>query len=391
MASREDTVVSRLPNRFVRAATQVSQVKQLSEIDGFEEAQTCVPGIDTSARRAIAALDSMHPPLGTDWGRAPIPAPPAYHPSEPQQAPAAPLHVVPPPVPPSFPHVSVAPASSRLDAPPVVPAQNARGNVICVFGCRGGAGATTLSVNMAAQLTRAGKRVCVMDLDLQLGDVFVALDLQPETSIAALAREASTIDGAALLRRLARHDLGFYAVTQAGRIDDIDEQLVERMPALLAALTDHFDYVIVDGVRDFGDYALSVLDMADSVALVVTQDVAAVRRAGRVVTLFRQLGYGADKLRLVLNRRTRKSPVSEDEIERALQMPIAASVRNDYKRMRAAFDDGALVGDIARTSGVVKDIDELARVLATGDDRSDRAKISVFVPYEKGEQVDASR
>src|SRR3990172_9563219 len=100
---------------------------------------------------------------------------------------------------------------------------------------------------MAATLARAGKRVCVVDLDLQLGDVFVALDLQPETSLAALAREASTIDGAALRRRLARHDAGFYALTQVGRIDDIDEHLVERMPALLAALTAEFDYVLVDG------------------------------------------------------------------------------------------------------------------------------------------------
>ncbi len=368
MPRREDTVVSRLPNRFVRAATQVSQVKHLSEIvpegitDRFDDEPTRAPGIETSARRAMAALDGM-PPLSTEWGRAPAPPPgfpPPYHPASQAAQASAPLRVVPPP-PPAF---SDSPAPPRADVPPAVPAYAALGHVICVFGCRGGAGATTLSVNMAAQLARAGKRVCVMDLDLQLGDVFVALDLEPETSIAALAREASTIDGAALLRRLARHDLGFYAVTQTGRIDDIDEHLVERMPALLASLTNHFDYIIVDGVRDFGDYALSVLDMADSVALVVTQDVAAVRRAGRVVTLFRQLGYGADKLRLVVNRRTRKSPVTEDEIERALQMPIAASVRNDYKRMRAAFDDGALVGDVARQSGVTRDIDKLAGVLA---------------------------
>ncbi|RMH40201.1 MAG: hypothetical protein D6689_14495 [Deltaproteobacteria bacterium] len=341
-------MVSRLPNRFVRAATQVSQMRSLASLQTDDDAPTACDagpaGLDASARRAMAALEALGAPpaaggvISGPWSR-PAPAPPVAQP-------------VPPPPPPAVDPAAPAPATAR------------QGKVLCVFGCRGGAGATTLAVNTAAALARAGKRVCVMDLDLQLGDVFVALDLAPETSIAALAREASTIDGAALRRRLARHDAGFYAITQTGRIDDIDEHLVERLPALLATLTSEFDYVVVDGIRDFGDYALSVLDMADSVALVVTQDVAAVRRAARVVTLFRQLGYSDRKLRLVVNRCARRAAIPVSEIERALAMPAAATVRNDYKRVRGAMDDGALIADVARTSGVAKDIDALAGVLA---------------------------
>jgi Flp pilus assembly CpaE family ATPase len=351
MARHEDTVVSRLPNRFLRAATQVSQVRKLHPVEDFEAETQCDGrnGSDTAARRAIAALDELQPPMPANWGT------------------AAHAHGTPPPPPPGFapqPPPAYAPAPAPSYAPSPVAATETQGKVICVFGCRGGAGATTLSVNMAAQLARAGKSVVLMDLDLQLGDVFVALDLAPQTSIAALAREASTIDAAALKRRLAHHDAGFYAITQTGRIDDIDETLPERMPALLSTLTDHFDYVIVDGIRDFGDYALSVLDMANAVALVLTQDVAAVRRTARVVTLFRQLGYGDNKLKLVLNRRVRKASVNESEIERALNMPIAASVRNDYKRVGSAFNDGSLIGDVARTSGVSRDIGALTQVLA---------------------------
>lgn len=355
MAPHENTVVSRLPNRFLRAATQVSQLRQL----------------DPSARRAMAALDSIHPPMPAAWGQTVEPQQSPHHPGA-GPAPPAPGHIDDAALGSQWsdprPQVELAQAPAPVPtpgpAPQPTPSPTTRGQVICVFACRGGAGATTLTVNTAATLARAGKKVCVVDLDLQLGDVFVALDLQPETSIAALAREASTIDGAALRRRLARHNAGFYALTQTGRIDDIDEQLVERMPALLSTLTNEFDYVIVDGIRDFGDYALSVLDMADAVALIVTQDVAAVRRAARVITLFRQLGYDDNKLRLVVNRRVRKAAVDETEIERALQLPVAATVRNDYKRVGGAMDDGALIGDIARTSGVAKDLAKLTQVLA---------------------------
>ena len=375
MARHEDTVVSRLPNRFLRAATQVSQVRQLSSL-ADDDAPTSCNGprglVDSPANNMLVGLEQGQPPLPPAWGSAQQqqrqqPQRPAYHPAGGTPPPPQPGYGEPRPQiefhrphggpPPHAPH-PMAPSSAPITA------TGTQGKVICMFSCRGGAGATTLSVNMAAQLARAGKSVVLMDLDLQLGDVFVALDLEPQTSIAALAREASTIDGAALKRRLAHHDGGFYALTQTGRIDDIDETLVERMPALLATLTNHFDYVIVDGIRDFSDYALSVLDMADTVGLVLTQDVAAVRRTARVITLFRQLGYTDTKLKLVINRTVRKAAIDAHEIERALRMPVTGAVRNDYKRVRAAFDDGSIIGDVARTSGVAADLAALTQALA---------------------------
>lgn len=245
------------------------------------------------------------------------------------------------------------------------PAVKARekGKITVMFGCRGGAGATTLAVNVGASLARAGKSVCILDMDLQLGDVFVALDLEANTSVAALAREAATIDGPALRRRLQRHDSGLYALSQTGRLEDVDPQLPERMPSLLTTLRNHFEVVIVDGVRDFDDYALAALDLADQIAMVLTQDVAAIRRASRVTRIFRQLGYSDRKLQLVLNRFTVKAPIREDEVERALGAPITARVRNDYRRMTDALNDGAVLCDVARGAGVANDVDDLAKLL----------------------------
>jgi pilus assembly protein CpaE len=256
---------------------------------------------------------------------------------------------------------AVAVGSAKL---PMVAAETApRGKIIIVFGCRGGAGATMLAVNIAASLGRGGKSVCVVDLDLQLGDVFVALDLEATTSIAALAREISTIDDAALRRRLVRHDSGIYALSQVGRLDDVDPELPERMPKLLTKLAESFDYVVVDGVRDFGDHALAAMDMADKIAMVVTQDVQAVRRASRVAQLFRRLGYSERKIHVILNRHSTKATVDEREIERVLAQPISATVRNDYPRLRKALDEGSLLHDTARGSGVHRDVERVARAV----------------------------
>jgi Flp pilus assembly CpaE family ATPase len=401
MARHEDTVVSRLPNRFVRAATQVSQMRRLDdlELEAAELHANAAADIELSAQRALAALEDV-PPLPATWGASaprthrasappgprasagpPLPAPP---PSRVGPMPhARDLDAPPRPWPPSGAPRPV-PADAPRAEPPAVRALGSAGHVVVMFGCRGGAGATTLAVNTAATLARAGHSAVVLDLDLQLGDVFVALDLEPTTSLAALAREASTIDGAALKRRLARHDAGFYALTQTGRIDDIDPALVERLPALIAALTDHFEYVIVDGVREFSDYALAVLDMADRVGLVVTQDVAAVRRAARVITLFRQLGYGDHKLSLVLNRHVRRAAVDVAEIERALTMRVAARVRDDERRIRRAFDDGALLVEVAQTAGVTRDLAALTAALAPRRAAEPTGAPSPRVPARRG-------
>lgn len=383
MGLREDTVVSHLPD-----------FNEFNE----DESTRVERGTGTGIRkdRAISSLNSRLPALSSGWGSA-GPELQVVRPEMIRTVPDAPAHTPPPqrrrpPTPPPAPRGQMSPARNNRPLPlpdyefepsvvemipqPPRPAPEAAadevapvaapatgGKVLVMFGCRGGAGSTTLAVNTAASLVRAGKKVCVVDLDLQLGDVFVALDLQPATSIAALAREASTIDAAALVRRLARHDSGVYALGQTGAVDDIDGGLAERLPALMSTLCDHFDYIIVDGVRDFGDCALSVLDMADDIAMVLTQDVASVRRAARAVTLFRRLGYSDSKMRLVLNRTTRKAAVPAEAVARALGLPVTASVRNDFKRVNAALDDGALLGDVARGKGVARDVEKLATVL----------------------------
>lgn len=378
---REDTVVSALPEFTDEERTRARGPRQF---------------IESRTDAAIASIGGPVPPAPKGWGAAPrlkVVAEPARTPvrrGAPPMPPPTPralanaqqvLRIPEPcfepsvvesmPVPPRAP-VPQQPARQGIEQlaeqPGELPVAGAQGKVIVLFGCRGGAGTTTLAVNTAGAIARSGKSVCIVDLDLQLGDVFVALDLTPETSLSALAREASTIDASALKRRLARHDSGIYALTQTGHPGDVDPQLAERLPALMSALADHFDYVIVDGVRDFGDYALAALDMADQVALVLAQDVASVRRAARAVTLFRRLGYSDVKLRLVLNRATRRARIGEPEIMRALGLPVAARVRNDFKRAAAALDDGALIGDVARGSGLANDVVALAGTLRAGAD-----------------------
>jgi pilus assembly protein CpaE len=192
--------------------------------------------------------------------------------------------------------------------------------------------------------------------------VLVSLNLPAGTTIAALSREAM-LDGAALRRRLARHDDGVYVLSQQGRLDDLDRGLVDRLPQLLAGLRQSFDVVVIDGVTEFSDHALCALDAADEVVLVVTQDVAAVRRAARVVEYGRMLGYPPGKLRLVVNRYERRRKITVNEIQRALSLDLLATVGNHYKTAQRAQDAGAPVAAVKRRSKLAREMNRLGERL----------------------------
>ncbi|MBA3464928.1 MAG: AAA family ATPase [Deltaproteobacteria bacterium] len=257
------------------------------------------------------------------------------------------------------------PRAPRATPPEVQVAQTApRGELTVVFGCRGGAGSTTLAVNTAAMLARGAKSVCLVDLDLQLGDVCVALDLEPQTSLSAVAREAHALDAASLRRRLVQHGSGVCALTQAGHVEDLDPALPARLPLLLDTLRGHFDHVVVDGVRDFGDVSLAALEQATRILVVVTQDVASVRRAARVLTLLARLGIADGRCALVVNRAVRRAAIDDASIERALGMKIAARVREDG-RVGEALDAGALLVDVARSRPIATDLATVATLCKT--------------------------
>ena len=66
--------------------------------------------------------------------------------------------------------------------------------VITVFSTKGGVGKTTVAVNTAIGLAqKTGKRVAVMDLDLQFGDVGLMLDIESTRTISNIVEDISTI------------------------------------------------------------------------------------------------------------------------------------------------------------------------------------------------------
>jgi pilus assembly protein CpaE len=232
--------------------------------------------------------------------------------------------------------------------------------VTALFPAKGGMGATSLATHLAGALARQGKRVCLVDLDFELGDVLSFLDMAGTYSLADVAANTHRLDRELLDASVLRHVSGVWVLSQCDNVSDGDRLDPGAVAGVLRFLRRHYDHIVVDGLRDFGDTALSALDVATRIALVLTQEVPAVRSAQRCAAYFRQLGYEQGRLMLVVNRNQRGSPITREVIEETVGLPVAATVANDFGGLSRAVNRGVLLWDEAPRSPVIRDVEAIA-------------------------------
>ncbi len=251
-------------------------------------------------------------------------------------------------------------------APTAQPA-SARGTVVAVFGCKGGVGATAIATGLAGALLPEGPdqkgQVVLLDVNFQMGDVLVFLDLASRYTWRDLINNLHRLDEDLLHQSLTVHQHGVYVVSQSDAVEEADELSPAGIAKAIAFLRRHFEFVVVDGLRDFSETSLVVLDLADKVLLTMTQDIPALKNANRCMGIFRQLRYGPDKLKLVVNRYQKRGSLDIDSIADALGVNIDATVANDFPTVIKSINEGALLVTSAPRSRVAKDVRSLVTLV----------------------------
>lgn len=235
--------------------------------------------------------------------------------------------------------------------------------VTAVFAAKGGLGATTLAVNLAAALAASGDRTCVVDLDLQLGDVLSFLDLQGGYAISDVIANVRRLDRDLLDASVKRHRSGLAVLSQSERLEEAEHVSPASVASMLPFLRQHYGHVFVDGIRGFDELGLAALDACDRVLLVVTQEVPAVRNAQRCVEIFRRLGYPDAKLQLLVNRFHKGSSITCQVISETVSLPVTATIANDYAPLLRAMNRGGTIEEEAPRSQVARDLRAVAALV----------------------------
>ena len=217
-----------------------------------------------------------------------------------------------------------------------------RARVIHVLPTIGGCGSTTVACNVAASLAAAGKKTCLVDLDLVRGGVAGYFDLRPTYTVADVVGSAERVDQQLVENALVRHEKsGLHVLARPDLPEETQRVTQAGMTSLLGALGRMFDYVVIDSMMSVDPVYATTLMASDLNVVVMQLNVPSAKNAERFVGAMRRMGVEASKIRVVVNRYVKKGwDIEPGEVERALGLRIGWLVPNDYKNAIAAINYG---------------------------------------------------
>ena len=110
--------------------------------------------------------------------------------------------------------------------------------LIAILGPKGGTGKTLIATNLAVALAQRDANVVLVDLDLQFGDVGLALGLSPERTIYDLVKAGGSLDHEKLDRHLIRHSSGVKVLIAPTRPDQASAVSVDFLRDVYAVAAD---------------------------------------------------------------------------------------------------------------------------------------------------------
>jgi pilus assembly protein CpaE len=127
----------------------------------------------------------------------------------------------------------------------------------------------------------------------------------------------------------------------------------------------------VDIGYDFSNSMLEFLKILDSILLILSLDLAAVRNAKHILTIFGELDLLA-KTKLVINRYDKRyaksgSAITPQDLVKTLNMPIFHSIPNDYITISECINLGLSVVTEKHKSPITQSFLKLAELVSTAD------------------------
>ena len=270
------------------------------------------------------------------------------------------------PLPLSFEDVeaSLAPLTARLEQKAEA-AIASKTKLVSVIKSVGGVGATSLltqlAIRFAEKETARERDVCLLDLDVQFGDVAFQLGLRPKLSLADLLEAGARLDGDLLRATTTDHPSGLKVIAAPGEMMPLEGLSSDHVLRIVEMATREFGTVFLDLPTNWTNWSLSLVARSDLIVLVTELTVAGLNRARRQLSLLESQGLGSIEVRVVVNRYDKilARTISLADASKALGRDVDYRIANDFGLMHGAIDRGVPIDEIRRKTALGKDLDVL--------------------------------
>ena len=215
-----------------------------------------------------------------------------------------------------------------------------KGKIITFFCTKGGVGKTTLATNLAIGLAQSTKKkVVLVDLDLQGGDIGVMLNMNVKGTIAELSQEQDPLDMSLIDSYLIPHLSGTKILPAPLSPEQAELISLQRVEELLSVLQENYDYIVIDTAPLFNDINLAALDAANHIIVLLSQDLASVKHVKTNMDILTTLGH-REKVKLVINCAGIEGGIKISDLEKSFNISAFSVIPSDEKVVRTAINKG---------------------------------------------------
>lgn len=237
--------------------------------------------------------------------------------------------------------------------------------VITVFGAKGGLGKSTIAANLAVKLAEKRKKVALVDLDLQFGDLHIFLDIEPKDTIIELVQDVISPNIDSVRSYMTVHSSGVHVLCAPKSPEYAELVSAEKIQSLLSLLRSYYDYVIIDTAPSFTEVTITAIESSSIIFFVTGLDISILRNSKLSVSILDSLQQ-TDKIRILVNRAVDMNSITINDVQKIIGYPIWSKIPSDYKVAVNALNRGVPFVTGAPTSKLSESISSLVDILIKG-------------------------
>jgi pilus assembly protein CpaE len=233
------------------------------------------------------------------------------------------------------------------------------------IGCKGGSGATFLATNLAYALAEQNKnQVALIDLNRQFGDAALYVsDQVPSSNLAEVTKQIHRLDGSFLSSSMVHVLPNFHVLAAPEEPDQALQIRPEQIDALLWVAVSNYDFVVIDAGRSLDEITMRAMDQSETIFPVLQQTLPFLRDAKRLLNALGALGYGKEKVKLLINREENKGVIGVDDVAKALGQEIFRCIPNSFGTVADSINQGIPIRTLAPRDPVSKALHEMVQSL----------------------------
>jgi pilus assembly protein CpaE len=203
-----------------------------------------------------------------------------------------------------------------------------RAKVIGFVGAKGGVGTTTLATHLAMDVCGQvdTMKVCLIDLDLEKGDVSSILEVRHRTSIADVAKVSEDLSVGTVGDAIVIHESGLHLLLAPQDVREAEYVSPESIRAIVALLRREYDLIVIDGGAHVTPAQAALVELADEIVVVVTPDVMCLRSMRRAISAWQSLAVRDEEdLHVLVNKVSKQNIFPHSAVDRLTSATVLQS------------------------------------------------------------------